>query len=200
MISCIILAAGESRRFGSPKALAKINGQALIDKLITKLKATAIDEIVVVLGAYSENIKPFLLKHKHLKIVYNKDHILGQTSSFKTALAATNSLSKGILLHPIDFPFIKTETITTLISHFHQNHSTILIPTFNNQKGHPPLFNNSLRDEFLSLPNSVGINSLAQRHATETKLLPLDDKGIILSFNTPEEWKKINEEFGESTT
>ncbi|VAX34845.1 hypothetical protein MNBD_UNCLBAC01-1087, partial [hydrothermal vent metagenome] len=85
MLSCILLSAGASARFGSPKALAKqpSNNRPIIEKIQKTLLKTKIDEIIIVLGAHAESIKPFLLKHKNIKVVYNKDHNFGQTSSFK---------------------------------------------------------------------------------------------------------------------
>ena len=69
MISCILLSAGYSSRFGSPKALAKLNGQTIIEQLQKILVASILDEIIVVLGAFAEDIKSYLLKHKKIKLV-----------------------------------------------------------------------------------------------------------------------------------
>ena len=74
MVSCLLLAAGSSQRFNSPKALAPINGKTVIEHLQNILLATPLDEVIIVLGAHQEAIKPFLLNHKRVKVVYNKDH------------------------------------------------------------------------------------------------------------------------------
>ena len=98
MISCILLSAGLSKRFGSPKALADISGVSVIRYIQNTLIESKIGEIVVVLGANKEKIKSHILNHKKIKVVYNKDYNFGQTSSFKAGLSQISNDSKGIML------------------------------------------------------------------------------------------------------
>jgi molybdenum cofactor cytidylyltransferase len=191
MISCILLSAGESRRFQSPKALAEINGQTLIELTQKKLLETKLEEIIVVLGANNELIKPHILKNKRLKCVLNTNYQLGQTSSFKTGLKATDPKTHGFLLLPIDLPLVKPETIDTVIDCFLKQAPLILVPTFQNKKGHPPLFSMDLRDELTRLNDDQPLSEILQRHEKEILKIPVEDEGIVLSFNTPAEFEKI---------
>jgi len=194
MLSCILLSAGFSRRFGSPKALAKMpsHGEILVIQYIQqKLLASQIDEVIIILGAHADQIKSCLLKHKAMKIVYNKDYNFGQTSSFKVGLQNVSSKSKGVMLLPVDYPFVSSATMDTLINHFLKDAPLILIPTFQNQKGHPPLFDIQLKNEFLSLEDSSGLNMVAHYHQKATTLLPVNDAGVIQSFNTKEEFEQL---------
>ena len=118
MISCVLLSAGLSSRFGSPKALAKISGKTLIERLQKTLLGSFVDEVVIVLGAYAEQIQPFILNHKKVKVVYNKDYNLGQTSSFKAGVNEISSTSDGIMLYPVDYPFVGKDTLMYLIDSF----------------------------------------------------------------------------------
>jgi len=185
MISSILLSAGLSQRFGSPKALAKLNETTtVIEHLQNVLLETQIDEIIIVLGADSTELKPYILNHKMVKFVYNKDYKLGQTSSFKTGLKEIAADSQAVLLLPIDYPFIKIETIESMIICFNNMLPNIIIPTYQEIKGHPPIFHTKLKSELLNLDDTVGINMLAQMHEKQTVFLPVDDQGILLSFNT----------------
>ena len=94
MISCILLTAGLSNRFRSPKALARLGQDTVIEHLQKTLINTQISDIVIVLGAEAETIKPFLLNHKKIRFVYNKNFNFGQTSSFKTGLTGILSQSE----------------------------------------------------------------------------------------------------------
>jgi molybdenum cofactor cytidylyltransferase len=191
MISCILLSAGKSSRFGSLKALADLNGQTIIEQLQRILLKTNIDEIIIVLGFEMERIKPFLLKHEKIQFVYNKDYNFGQTSSFKAGLAKVSSDSEGVLLLPVDYAFIRPETIDYLISQFRKaSSSRITIPSFDGKKGHPLLFKSSLYPEYLALSNDVGINTIGQKYPNETQIIPVSDGGVIKTFNTPEEFEQ----------
>ncbi|MBI5150125.1 MAG: nucleotidyltransferase family protein [Candidatus Omnitrophica bacterium] len=191
MVTGILLSAGLSSRFGSPKALAKLGQETVIERLEKLLLSTETAELIIVLGHGAEQIKPVLFKHKKVKIVYNKDYKLGQTSSLKTALAHIALDANGILLLPVDYPLIKQETLQTLIGFFQKRNPLILIPSYHGDKGHPPIFDIRLKKEFLDLDNAVGINTVIHRHAAETCVLPVEDEGVIRSFNTPEEFEKL---------
>lgn len=188
MISTILLSAGLSSRFGSPKALANFNGITVIENLQNMLLKAQIAEIIIVLGANHLQIKPYILKHKKVKLVYNKDYKLGQTSSFKTGLKQISFNSKGIMLLPVDYPIIKEQTINSLVEKFSSASPRILIPTYQKKKGHPPIFSTTLTEEILKLSNDSGINEISRRHIDKTVLFEVSDEGVVSSFNTKEEF------------
>ena len=195
MISCILLSAGCSSRFGSPKAVAKLcNDETVIGHLQRSVLSAEIDELIIVLGAESEKITPFILPHEKIQLVYNKDYHLGQTVSFQIGLKHLSADTQGVFLLPIDFPFIKTSTFQYLLGSFIKDRKNFLaiIPTYENKNGHPPLFSTKLRDRLLSLENTVGINIVLHTNLQQTKFLPTQDPGILLHFNTQSEFELIN--------
>ena len=192
LISCIILSAGLSSRFGSPKALALFKDhQTVIQYLLEQLLKTKLNEIIVVLGAHAHDIKPFLLNHKKIKVVYNKDYNLGQTSSVKSGLKQISPNTKAFLVLPVDYPWVNPKTIDGLIRHFLNHKSLVLIPSYQDKKGHPPLFDIDLKDEFLNMENTLGINEIAKKYSNETMLADMDDAGVIKTFNTKEEFEQL---------
>ena len=192
MLSCIILSAGLSTRFTAPKALAKIQGGlTVIEHLQTMLLKTSLDEIIVVLGAGADKIKPLLFNHKKIKNVYHQDYLLGQTSSFKEGLKNIHPQSEGIMCFPVDYPVVQQATIVELMKYFFEKKPTILIPTFENKKGHPPIFSAQLKNEFFNLDNHLGLNTIVHQYELQTILLPVKDRGVIESFNTQEEFERI---------
>jgi len=195
MLSAILLSAGMSSRFGSPKALAQFNGKTVIEHLQCLLVDSKIDEVIIVLGAHSTNIKPYILKHKKVKVVYNKDYNLGQTSSFKIGLSSIEKVSRYVFLLPVDYPAIKKETIDYLCQEFEPTSPLILIPTYEGKKGHPPVFNMSLKEEFMELDNGKGLNRIARKHTEDTVYVPVNDSGVIATFNTPEELDELKQKF-----
>ncbi|MFH1360800.1 MAG: nucleotidyltransferase family protein [Candidatus Omnitrophota bacterium] len=191
MISCILLSAGSSERFGSPKALAALNGKTVVEHLQEVILASRVSELIVVLGAHQDLIKPYLFNHRKVTFVYNKDHKLGQTSSFKAGLRVASDKSQGIMLLPVDFLFVQTETIDRLIEEFTSDRPLILIPVYRQKKGHPPLFNSVLRDPLLKRDDGQGLNLFERDYETGIRYLDVQDKGVIQTFNTPEEFEKL---------
>jgi len=191
MISCILLAAGSSSRFGSPKALAAMRGGTVIEHLVKQLLASNVDEIIVCLGALIDQIKPLILKHKKIHLVYNKDYNFGQTSSFKVALKEVDPKSSGVMLLPIDYPILKVATINQLIDHFLKHNSLLTVPLFNGIKGHPPIFHARLRREFIQLDYEKGINTIIHQHEDEVDYVSVDDPGVVKTFSTKKELESI---------
>ncbi len=189
MITCILLSAGLSERFGSPKALARLGVTLVIEKLQTALLQSSCDEIIVVLGAHASDIQPSIFIHNRIRVVYNKNYYFGQTSSVQAGWRQANDSSTGVLFLPVDYPLVQTSSIDKIIDHFKKNDPDILVPCYLNKKGHPPIFHQRLKSEVLSLPADLGLNSLFALHPPQT--IEIDDPGIIKSFNTPQELEKI---------
>ena len=57
MISAIVLAAGEAKRFGASKQLAHVRGKALLQHVLDQLQSPRIGEVIVVLGAHADEIR-----------------------------------------------------------------------------------------------------------------------------------------------
>jgi molybdenum cofactor cytidylyltransferase len=188
MITCIILSAGESTRFGSPKALALIDQYNVIETIQNKAIPTSVDKIIIVLGHAHERIKPYVFNHKKVHVVYNKNYKFGQTSSLQAGLLGMDPTSEKFILLPVDCPFIKATTIEILCHHLCTT-KKILVPTYKNKKGHPPLFDISFRHNILNLSYSEGLNKLLKDSETET--IEIDDPGITQTFNTPQELKLL---------
>lgn len=200
MISYLLLAAGSSSRFQSPKSLALIDKQYCINYLLNKIISCNVEEIIVVLGDHFDIVLPKIFKHNSIRIVHNKDHILGQTSSVITALKSTKPQSTAFALHPVDCPFVKTQTIDELIRNFSLKKPDILIPCHQSRKGHPPIFNSKIKDIIIGLGPDIGINKVFSTPEHRIDLMETHDAGVNQSFNTVDELNAILDTHRKSIT
>jgi molybdenum cofactor cytidylyltransferase len=191
MITCILLAAGTSRRFGSPKPLADINGRPAVRVLVETLLSAAVKEIIVVLGHRAATIDPFVPRHKRVRLVLNEDYADGMTSSFQTGLRARSLPAKGLMLLPVDLPFVTATTIRKLCRAFRAKRPRVLIPTYQDRAGHPPIFAASLAPGFLKLTDKEPLSTVQHRLTRGVVRLPVKDPGVLLSFNTPAELARL---------
>jgi len=189
MISCVVLAAGESRRFGPPKALADLGGTTAIETIQRTLIASSVGEVIIVLGAHQNLIEPHVFNHKKVKVVHNKNYKLGQASSFQAGVASVDKNSGGFMLWPVDCPWIAASAIEELARTFEKDRPRILVPVFNGRRGHPPVFNASLKKEILDLPVSEGLNALFTRYPPQE--MQAKDEGVVKTFNTPQELSNV---------
>jgi molybdenum cofactor cytidylyltransferase len=190
MTTFILLSAGSSERFGSPKALARLYGTAVIEHIQKTLLQSSCDEIIIVLGDHADLIIPSIFNHKRIRVVHNKQYYFGQTSSVQEGWRQADNSSEAVLFLPVDCPLVQPSSIDKVIDHFKEHDPDILIPTYQNKKGHPPIFHQRLKSKALDLPANLGLNSLFAEHPPQT--IEINDPGIVKSFNTPEEFERIS--------
>lgn len=85
MTGIIILAAGASTRFGSPKQLALFNGKPLLRHAVETAMEADLGPVTVVLGAVDPPCR-HLLAGTNVQIVHNPDWRDGMSSSIKAGL------------------------------------------------------------------------------------------------------------------
>ena len=108
MISGIVLAGGESRRMGSPKALLDYHGRTFIENICNAFVTAGVDELIVVLGAHEheEKIRAAVPDHLTLQVRVNPRHRLGQLSSLMVGIYALSSESEAAVVNLVDHPLV----------------------------------------------------------------------------------------------
>jgi molybdenum cofactor cytidylyltransferase len=175
----LILAAGESRRMGGPKALIKVHGHTFVENLIQVLKQFC-DPLVVVLGHNPEPIRKAI--GDSATVVINHNYQLGQFSSMQVGLNSLPGNIDGLIFTLVDHPDPKPSTVLSLIS----SESPISIPVYDGRKGHPVYFRRDMLTEFIVLSPDSKANVVSRRHAKETRLVPVDDPGILDDIDDPD--------------
>jgi len=190
MITCLLLSAGHSERFGSPKALAPFRGKTVIEHIQQMLLETSCDEIIVVLGAHGHQIWPLIFNHNRIRFVYNKNYNFGQLSSVQEGWRYATEPSEGVMCLPVDCPLVQASSIEEIITCFKKDQPDILVPCYQDKKGHPPILHSRLKKDVLDLPMDRGLNSIFTDHPPKT--ININDDGLIKSFNTKEELESLN--------
>jgi molybdenum cofactor cytidylyltransferase len=181
----LILAAGESRRMGSPKALLRYRGEMFLDRLV-RLFACACSPVIVVLGAGAEQIRAAVAEPA--TFVVNHDWQRGQTSSMQRGLAAVPADADGVLFTLVDHPAVESATMEALLSGTQplpDGQFLLRIPRYDNRRGHPIWLSSLLIPEFLSVREPLTAKDVVHAHAAETEYLDLDDPGIVADIDDP---------------
>jgi molybdenum cofactor cytidylyltransferase len=188
MISGILLAAGESRRMGSPKALLRYQGQTFIERICTAFLTAGVDELIVVLGARADELRQALPSHPALRTVVNARYFQGQLSSLMSGIGALSSESEAAVVNLVDHPLIAGETIKALITSFRAAPVPIIIASYQGRRGHPVLFSSRVYGEILAAPLDQGAKVVVRKDPNRVHELPLDDPGILADIDTPEDY------------
>jgi molybdenum cofactor cytidylyltransferase len=192
-IWAIILAAGESRRMGFPKMFLQFNGRTMIENVIANICESAVNNTMVVLGADKESLIELISKSPVL-YCYNDKYKEGMLSSVKCGFRNLPSDYKAVLVFQGDQPFISPEAINAVIKAYLFSGKGIVIPTWQNKRGHPLLIDIKYRGEIEKLCNSEGLRSLAEKFSYDVLEVDTDEPGILRDFDTYDEYKmEINQ-------
>jgi len=189
MLAAVILAAGESRRMGSPKALIPMRGITFVQHLVDATRLPRVGVTRIVLGAGAEEIRAKLDVDSAM-IVVNPDWEKGQLSSIHIAIRSLPPGTEGLILAPVDHPLISTNLVLRLIKHFDSSDKPIVLPTFHSRRGHPVIFRASLYDELLEASPEVGARQVVWAHEQEIAEVATEEEGVVLNLNDPETLKK----------
>lgn len=190
MLAAAILAAGESRRMGEPKALIPVQGLTFAEHLFAATRHRRIGITRIVLGAHVEEIRA-RLKADPATIVVNPDWPKGQLSSIHAAVRSLPArMTEGLLICPVDHPLVSARLIAELISQFDSSGKSIVLPTYNGRRGHPVIFRATLYDELLAASPDVGARQVVWAHAQDLREVPTMDEGVVLNLNDPEVLRK----------
>ncbi len=166
-IGIIILAAGNSSRMGSPKQLLPYQGHTLLQHTLQAAAATSFGPIVLVLGAYAEEI---LAKNIALteSIVINAHWELGISSSIVTGMSKMLELAPettAVIIAVSDQPYINANVFEALAQQHNTTGKNIIASNYAQTMGTPVLFNKEYFEELLLLEGNTGAKPLLQKYA-----------------------------------
>lgn len=164
-ITAIILASGKGKRFGLPKAGISFKGKSFIEQIRDILTDAGVEDIF---EARYENTPDML-------------------ATLRMAVSELKSKQEnsGYLVFPVDFPFVGANTIQKLVEEHNQNPLAVILPVFNNHRGHPVLIPSKLNLD--AEDNNRGLKYIIQTCALPVLDIPVDDSGILKNINTIED-------------
>ncbi|MEG4206637.1 nucleotidyltransferase family protein [Microcoleus sp. Pol7_A1] len=190
-IGLIILAAGSATRMGRPKQLLSYQGRSLILHAVEVALASLCQPIIVVLGAYVEQIKPELML-KAVQVVENSQWQEGMSSSIRAGISMllkTNSKLDAVIISLADQPLVSPQIFNQLIQSYQETQKVIIASKYNETTGVPALFSNALFPELMQLEGDKGAKALIQKYIDTGVILLIPEAAI--DIDTPDDYKQL---------
>jgi len=196
MLSGVILAAGDSTRMGSPKALLLTpEGRTFIATIAHTFAEAGINDIVVVTGRDHDRITEALSEASLTtppRIVRNPNPSRGQLSSLLTAMdAVVGPDTEAIVVTLVDVPMLKAETVRLVIAEWNRTRAAIVRPAIGDRHGHPVVFDRGVFAELRGAPEDVGAKSVVRAHGREVINVPVEDQGCLVDVDTPSDYQAL---------
>ena len=184
-IAVIILAAGQSTRFGpANKLLHLIDTEPVI--LSTAKVALNADakEVIVVTGHDAKAIED-ALNGTAVRVVRNATPQAGMGTSLAAGANAVRSLPDTVMIMLGDMPMIKTETLQLIASKFAPDSGPdIIVPVHDGRRGHPVLFGASYLPKLCALTGDTGACAILRDHPERVRAVNVDDLGTLYDIDT----------------
>lgn len=194
MIAAIVLAAGESSRMGSPKALLGYplpggRETTFAEHLVDVFDRSEAEPILVVLGHDADRIRR-ALDWRRARPIENPRYREGMLSSIQAGLRALEDPAiEAALLCPVDHPGASPEVVRALMKTFDETRAPVILPVSEGRRGHPVLFARSVFPELLSAPNGVGARQVVWDHEDDLVEIESAPSGVHVDLDTPAEYE-----------
>ena len=205
-VAGIVLAAGESSRFGEPKQLLDWKGQPFVRAVAKTALEAGLSPVLVVTGANAGKVED-VLSDLPVKIVRNEEWQEGQASSIRagvrTLTPASSSTSPSLSVRSarmdkecgaaifllVDQPQLTTTVLRALVESHAAELQAVLAPMVQDQRSNPVLFDRVAFADLLTLQGDVGGRGIFHKHRVE--YLPWHDDRLLLDVDTPDMYQRL---------
>jgi len=188
-----VLAAGASRRMGTPKQLLRLGDKSLLEQTLEHVRGSSVYETVLVLGAAADEIQgklPAIVDG--VRVVINDDFQAGMGTSLRRGLAAVSPSVEAALIVLADQPFVRSATLDQLIACHRKTRPQILIPIYRGFRGNPVLLDHSVFPEVMHITGDIGCRAIFGAHTESIHKVEVDDAGVLLDIDSEEDWSKLS--------
>jgi molybdenum cofactor cytidylyltransferase len=183
----IILAAGESRKMGYPKALIEHEGGRSFLQSLASTFGKAGCTIIGVIGKDADAVRD---QHPTVHLVESERWQDGQLASVKTGLEeAFEEGADVVLIHPVDMPALRASTLKSLIKALGDSVEG-LRPEYEGASGFPIVLSRAAAERLRDMDSGETLLEGALR-GVQLRRIPVKDPGVVVNINTPETYERL---------
>ncbi len=186
-IAALVLAAGQSRRYGAEnKLLVDLEGKPLVRRAVEAAQASQAERVLLVTGHACDDVEAAVAE-TGVATVHNPDYAEGLSTSLRCGLAGLPEEIDGVLVLLGDMPRVEAVILDKLIAAFDPVEGrAICIPTVRGKRGNPVLFARRFFAEAMEIAGDVGAKPLIAAHAESVAEVPVEGEAVLLDVDTPE--------------
>ncbi len=174
-IAAVVLAAGASTRFGTPKQ------QLLLPRVLARLEPGQFDELLVVEGAHP---LPGVSPHLPYRLVHCREWERGTGASLRCGLRELSAGIEAAVVLLVDGPQVSPRAIDRVVKSWREQGGDLVAASYGRERGHPLLVARAAWDE---IPDE-GLRAI------EPRLVPCDDLGAPGDVDTPADLDDLDPE------
>lgn len=190
----IILAAGESARFGQTKQLLKLKNKCLIEWVLEAALGSRLERIILVLGHDHQKIVKALgnrIRHPRLRWVINRAYRQGQSSSLQVGILELRKQPPSLMFLLGDQPMIDSATIDYLLRNFWISGKDICVPVYQGQRGNPVIVSDKFYAHLLSISGDIGAREIVKNNPDRVLEVAVKNPLCFTDIDTEKDFEKL---------
>ncbi|GIK76383.1 MAG: nucleotidyltransferase family protein [Thermoleophilia bacterium] len=189
-VACLVLAAGAGRRFGpgGPKQLALLRGRPLLEHVLAQASGSAVDRVVVVLGAGGEAILDRLDLHGAAPLACGSWRE-GMSAPLREGIEAVADCDAAVVMLG-DQPLVTAAAVDRVLA-ARKSGSDATRASYGGRPGHPVVLERRLFPAIGGLAGDAGARSLLGSGRVGT--VPCDDVADPLDVDTPADLRRAEQ-------
>lgn len=195
----VVLAAGSSRRMGTPKQLLDFGGRPLLEVVVSHACASRLDEVIVVLGAASGQICE-RVDFGPARLTSNPDYASGMSSSLQAGIAALDDEVDRAVVILGDQPEISSRLIDELLDLQGTSGLPAAALSFDGLLHPPVVLGRELWADLETLEGDVGCRALIRQRPELVAALPHGTgHKHPADIDTPEDYERLVNRLSEAS-
>jgi molybdenum cofactor cytidylyltransferase len=187
----LVLAAGSSRRMGSPKQLLPIDGKPLLELVVDQANKSNLNQVVVVLGAAADEIRA-RVNLGRARVLVNPNHASGMASSLRAGLASLGDDIDRVVVILGDQPDVDASRLDQLLALQETSGLPAAALSFSGLLHPPVVLERELWGDLMALDGDVGCRAVIRaRPELVARLSIAGDLTHPVDVDTPEDYELI---------
>jgi molybdenum cofactor cytidylyltransferase len=187
----LILAAGQSKRLGTPKQLLTYEGTTLLARVAELACGSGAYPVVCILGAHAGSVREALVRYS-LDIVWNADWMEGMASSLRLGLEEMRKkhpLVDGVMVLVCDQPYLDQALMDRLVRAQRDSGLPVAAASYGGRLGTPVLFHESLFADLMQLKGDTGARVLLEGMRDRVCAVPFEAGAV--DIDTKEDYTRL---------
>ena len=183
----VVLGAGRSSRFGTPKQLLPFGDTTMLGQVVRNANAASLDRVVVILGRASGELRGSV-DFGRAVVVDNTAYGTGCASSLLAGMDVAGEDCEALVLLLGDQPGVRAEFVNAVLSEWRSSRPWASVTSYGGELGHPFVFAREAFEQLRGLHGDKAVWKLIEAYPQRVHQVEIESP-LPPDVDTPEDYE-----------